>query len=83
MRCCGNTSIFVGPLPFLSVGKWVVKETMQLHKTKMDSFLRIIFLHLSGPIKQTYIHKNMSVAVITPWDLRLSYDFLPDVLSFH
>ena len=56
---------------------------MQLHKTKMDLFLKTIFLHLSGPIKQTYIHKNMSVGVITPWDLRLSYDFLPDVLSFH
>ena len=45
--------------------------------------LRTIFLHLSGPIKQTCIHKNMSVVVITPWDPRLSNDFLPDVLSFH
>ena len=76
-------SIFVGPLPFLRVVKWVAMETMQLHKTKMDLFLRTIFLHLSGPIKQIYIHKNMSVVVITPWDPRLSNDFLPDVLSFH
>ena len=58
-------------------------ETMQLHKTKMDLFLRTIFLHLSGPIKQTYINKIMSVVVITPLDPRLSNDFFPDVLSFH
>ena len=76
-------SIFVGKLPFLTALKWVAMETMQLHKTKMDLFLRTIFLHLSSPIKQTYIHKNMSVVVITPWDPRLSNDFLPDVLSFH
>ena len=76
-------SIFVGTLPFLTVEKWVAMETMQLHKTKMDLFLRTIFLHLSGPIKQTYIHKNMSIVVIMPWDPRLSNDFLPDVLSFH
>ena len=76
-------SIFVGPLPFLTVVIWVAIVTMQLHKTKMDLFLRTIFLHLSGPIKQIYIHKNLSVVVITPWDPRLSNDFLPDVLSFH
>ena len=76
-------SIFVGTLPFLTVVKWVAMETMQLHTTKMDLVLRTIFLHLSGPIKQTYIHKNMSVVVITPWEPRLSNDFLPDVLSFH
>ena len=70
--------IFVGTLPFFTA-----METMQLHKTKMDLFFRTIFLHLSGPIKQTYIHKKMSVVVITPWDPRLSNDFLPDVLSFH
>ena len=76
-------SIFVGTLPFLTAIKWVAMETMQLHKIKMDLFLRAIFLHLSGSIKQTYIHKNMSVVVITPWDPRLTNDFLPDVLSFH
>ena len=76
-------SIFVGTFSFLTVVKWVAMETMQLHKTKMELFLRTIFLPLSGPIKQTYIHKNMSVVVITPWDPRLSIDFLPDVLSFH
>ena len=76
-------SIFVGTPPFLTVGKWVAMETMQIHKTKMDLFLRTIFFHLSDPIKQTYIHKNMSVVVITPWDPRLSNDFLPSVLSFH
>ena len=76
-------SIFVGTLPFLTVVKWVAMETMQLHKIKMDLFLRTIFLHLSGPFKQTYIHKNMSVVVITPCDPRLTNDFLPDVLSFH
>ena len=70
-------SIFVGTLPFLTVVKCVAMETMQLHKTKMELFLRTIFLHLSGPIKQTYIHKNMSVFVITPWDPRLSNDFFP------
>ena len=74
---------FVGTLPFLTAVKWVAIETMQLHKTEMDLFLRTIFLHLSGPIKQTYIHKNISVVVITPWGSRLSNDFLPDVLSFH
>ena len=73
---------FLGTLPFLTVVKWVAMETMQLHKTKMVLFLRTIFLHLSGPIKQTYIHKNMSVVVITPWDPILFNDFLPDVLSF-
>ena len=56
---------WVGTLPFLTVVKWVAMETMQLHKTKMDLFFRTIFLHLGGPIKQTYI-KNMSVVVITP-----------------
>ena len=76
-------SIFVGTLPFLTVVKWVAMETMQLHKTKMDLYLRTIFLHLSGPIKQTNIHKNMSVVVITHWVPRLFNDFLPDVLSFH
>ena len=76
-------SNFVGTLPFLTVVKLVAMETMQFHKTKMDLFLRTIFLHLSGPIKQTYTHKQMSVVVITPWDPRLSNDFLPDVLSFH
>ena len=76
-------SIFVGTIPFLTVVKWVAVETMQLHKTKMDLFLRTIFLHLCDPIKQNYILKNMSVVVITPWDPRLSNDFLPDVLSFH
>ena len=74
---------FVGTLPFLTIVKWVAMETVQLHKTKMDLFLRTIILHLSGPIKQTYMHKNMSVVVITPWDPRLSNDFFPDVLSFH
>ena len=58
-------------------------EIMQLHKTKMDLFLRTISLHLNGPIKQIYIHKNISVDVIMPWDTSLSNDFLPDVLSFH
>ena len=58
-------SIFVGTLSFLTVVKCVAMETMQLHKTKMDLFLRTIFLHLGGPIKQTYIHMNMSVVVIT------------------
>ena len=76
-------SIFVGTFPFLTVVKWVAMETMQLHKTKMYLYFRTIFLHLSRPIKQTYIHKNMSVVVITPWDPRLSNDFLPDVSSFH
>ena len=76
-------SIFVGTRSFLTVVKCVAMETMQLHKTKIDLFLRTIFLHLSGPIKQTYIHKNMSIVVITSCDLRLSNDFLPDVLSFH
>ena len=76
-------SIFIGTLSFLTVVKCVAMETMQLHKTKMDLFFRTIFLHLSGPIKQTYIHKNMSVVVFTSWDQRLSNDFLPDVLSFH
>ena len=76
-------SIFVGTLSFLTVVKWVAMETMQLHITKIDLFLKTIYLHLSGSIKQTYIHKNMSVVVITPWDRRLSNDFLPDVLSFH
>ena len=79
-------SIFVSTLQFLTIVKWVAMETMQLHKTKMDLFFRTIFrtifLHLSGPIKQTYIHKNMSVVVITHWDPRLSNNFLPDVLSF-
>ena len=74
---------FVGTLPFLTVVKWVAMETMQFHKTKKDLFLRTIFLHLSGPIKQTYIHKNMSVDVITPWSPRLSNDFLLDVSNFH
>ena len=58
-------------------------EPMQFRKTKMDLFLRTIFLHLSDPIKQICIHKNMSVGVIMPWDTSLSTDFLPDVLSFH
>ena len=40
-------------------------------------------MHLSGPIKQICIHKNMSVGVIMPWDTSLSNDFLPDVSSFH
>ena len=55
-------------------------ETMRCHKTKIDLFLRTIFLHSSGPIQQNYIHKHMSVGVITPWDTSLSNDFLPDVL---
>ena len=58
-------------------------ETMQLHKTKVDLFLRAIYLHLSGPIKQIYIHKNIFIGVIMPWDTGFSNDFLPDVLSFH
>ena len=58
-------------------------ETMRFHKTKIDLFLRTIFLHSSGPIKQIYIHKHMSVGVITPWDTSLSNDFLPDVSSFY
>ena len=57
-------------------------KTMQFHNTKMDLSLRTIFLHLSGPIKQIYIHKHMSVGAIRPWDTSLSNDFLPDVLSF-
>ena len=57
-------------------------ETMRFHKTKIDLFLRTIFLHSSVPIKQIYIHKRMSVGVITPWDTSLSNDFLPDVSSF-
>ena len=74
---------FVGTLPFLTVVKWAAMETMQLHKTKMYLFLMTIFLHLSCPIKQTDIHKNMSVVVISPWGPLLSNDFLPDILSFH
>ena len=56
-------------------------ETMQLYKTKMVLSLRTIFLHISGPIKQIYIHKNIGVGVIMPWDTSLSNDFLPDVLK--
>ena len=41
-------------------------ETMRFHKTKIDLFLRTIFLHSSGPIKQIYTHKHMSLGVITP-----------------
>ena len=58
-------------------------ETMQFHKTKMDLFLRTIFLHLSGPFKQICIHKNVSVGVIMSWDTSFSNYFLPDVLCFH
>ena len=48
---------------------------------KQNAFiLRAIFvLHLSGPIKQIYIHNKMSyvfnVGLITPWDTRLPNGF--------
>ena len=77
-------SIFEGTAPFLKVGQSVAMETMQLHKIKRNLFLRKISLHLSGPtIKQIYIHKNISIGVIMPWDTSFSNDFHPDILSFH
>ena len=46
-------------------------ETMKFYITKEHLFLRTItFLHLSGPIEQTYTHNEMSYAfnlgLITP-----------------
>ena len=35
-------------------------ETMKIHITKEHSFLRTIFLHLSGPIEQIYTNNKMS-----------------------
>ena len=52
-------------------------------KNQNGFIFRTISLHLSGPIKQIYNHKNISVGVIMPWDTSFSNDFLPDVLNFN
>ena len=48
---------------------------MIFHITKIHSFLRNIYLHLSGPIEQTYTHNKMSYVfnegLITPLDTSL------------